>query len=112
MTTPRPPAHLKQPTAKWWRSVTDDLDLDPHHIRLLTLVAEARDRSQQAREIIEAEGMTYLDRFGCPKPRPEVAIERDARIGFARLLRELALDGVEGPEAPRAPRTADYGNRR
>lgn len=112
MNTSRPPAHLQSATAKWWRSVITDFDLDPHHVRLLTLAAEAWDRGQQAREIIAAEGMTYLDRFGCPKPRPEVAIERDARIGFARLLRELALDGVEAPDAPRAPRTADYGARR
>jgi phage terminase small subunit len=112
MTLPKPPAHLRQQTAKWWRSVTADFDLDPHHVRLLTLAAEAWDRGQQAREIIDSDGMTFIDRFGCPKPRPEVAIERDSRIGFARLLRELALDGVDAPEAPRAPRTADYGARR
>lgn len=106
------PAHLRAATAKWWRSVNADFDLDPHHVRLLTLAAEAWDRGQQAREIIDSEGMTFVDRFGSPKPRPEVAIERDSRIGFARLLRELALDGVDGPEAPRAPRTADYGSRR
>jgi phage terminase small subunit len=94
------------------RSVTTDFDLDPHHIQLLTLAAEAWDRGQQAREIIDSDGMTYTDRFGRPKPRPEVAIERDSRTSFARLLRELALDGVDGPEAPRAPRTADYGSRR
>ncbi|MDA9409989.1 P27 family phage terminase small subunit [Bradyrhizobium sp. CCBAU 45384] len=112
MTTRKPPQHLRQTTAKWFRSVLSDFDLDEHHIRLLTLAAEAWDRGQQAREVIEAEGMTFIDRFGSPKPRPEVAIERDSRIGFARLLRELALDGVDGPEAPRAPRSADYGNRR
>lgn len=112
MTTPRPPAHLRPLTAKWWRSVTADFDLDSHHVRLLTLAAEAWDRGQQAREVVDADGMTFTDRFGCPKPRPEVAIERDSRIGFARLLRELALDGVDGPEAPRVPRTADYGSRR
>jgi hypothetical protein len=108
----KPPHHLRPATAAWWRSVNDDFDLDPHHVRLLTLAAEAWDRGQQAREIIDRDGMTYLDRFGCPKPRPEVAIERDSRIGFARLLRELALDGVDAPEAPRMARTADYGARR
>jgi hypothetical protein len=108
----KPPAHLRPPTAAWWASVTDDFDLDGHHVRLLTLAAEAWDRGQQAREVIARDGMTYIDRFGCPKPRPEVAIERDSRIGFARLLRELALDGVDAPEAPRMARTADYGTRR
>lgn len=112
MASVKPPTHLRQPTAKWFRSVTTDFDLDPHHIRLLTLAAEAWDRGQAAREVVDREGMTFLDRFGSPKPRPELAIERDSRIGFARLLRELALDGVDGPEAPRAPRTPDYGNRR
>jgi phage terminase small subunit len=112
VTSPRPPAHLEPATKKWWRSVIDDFDLEPHHQRLLQLAAEAWDSAQAARAVIQTEGMTYLDRFGCPKPRPEVAIERDSRIGFARLLRELALDGVDGPEAPRAPRTSDYGTRR
>lgn len=110
--SPKPPAHLHKPTAAWFRSVVDEYDLDAHHVRLLTLAAEAWDRGQQAREIIEVEGLTFVDRFDSPKPRPEIAIERDSRISFARLLRELALDGVDAPEAPRSPRTADYGTRR
>jgi len=106
------PDHLRPATAKWYRGVLKDFDLESHHIRLLLLAAEAWDRCQAAREIIDRDGMTYDDRFDQPKPRPEVAIERDSRIGFARLLRELALDGVDAPEAPRMARTADYGNRR
>lgn len=105
---PRPPAHLRRPTAKWWRGVLDDYDFDPHHIRLLTLAAESWDRGQAAREVIDRDGMTFVDRFGSPKPRPEIAIERDSRIGFARLIRELALDGDTVP-GTRPPRTADYG---
>ena len=80
-----------------------DFDLDEHHVRLLTLAAEAWERAQGAREAIAAHGPVYEDRFGQPRARPEVAIERDSRIAFARLLRELDLDGESGPD-PRPPR--------
>lgn len=106
------PGHLRPATKRWFASVLEDYDLDPHHIRLLTLAGEAWDRGQAAREIIDRDGMTFDDRFGQPKARPEIGIERDSRTSFARLLRELALD-IEAPtDAPRPPRTADYGSRR
>lgn len=96
------PKHLRAPTRRWWDSVTADYHLEDHHIRLLTLAGEAWDRCAEAREILAREGLTYSDRFGQPKARPEVAIERDSRIAFARLLRELALDVAE-PEESRPP---------
>jgi len=99
----QPPEHLSVDAVSWWRSVQSDFALEPHHIRLLTLACEAWDRGQQARAILDAEGLTYDDRFGAPRARPEAAIERDSRTAFARLLRELDLD-LDGPtEPPRAP---------
>lgn len=95
-----PPKHLRTATKKWWTGVLDEYDLEPSEIRLLTLAGEAWDRGQQAREIVDSEGMTFLDRFGQPKARPEIGIERDSRIGFARLLRELALDIGEPDNRP------------
>lgn len=91
-----PPKHLRPATKRWWSQVNDDFDLEEHAQRLLTLAGEAWDRCQEARETLAEKGLTYLDRFDQPKARPEVAIERDSRIAFARLLRELALD-VDGP---------------
>ena len=113
MTTRRPkaPAHLAPATAKWWRQVQDDYLLEPHHVRLLTLAAEAWDRNQSAREIIDKEGLTYLDRFEAPRTRPEVAIERDTRLGFARLIRELDLD-VDPPSSGRSAPPGLRSNRR
>jgi phage terminase small subunit len=99
---PKPPKHLRSATAKWFRSVIEIFDLEAHDVRLLTLAAEAWDRGQQAREIVDREGMTFNDRFGQPKPRPEIAIERDSRTGFARLLRELSLN-VGAPDDSRPP---------
>lgn len=96
------PKHLRLPTRKWWASVVAEYQLEDHHIRLLTLAAEAWDRSQEAREALERHGLTFVDRFDTPRARPEVAIERDSRIAFARLLRELDLD-CETPAEVRPP---------
>ncbi len=104
---PKAPAHLQPVTAKWWRQVVNDYMLEPHHVRLLTLAAEAWDRNQAARAIIDDKGLTYQDRFDAPRTRPEVAIERDTRLAFARLLRELDLD----VDAPAYSRTAPPGLR-
>jgi hypothetical protein len=65
-----------------------EYDLEPHHVRLLLLACEAHDRCTSARQEIERYGLTYTDRNGLPRTRPEIAIERDARLAFARLLRE------------------------
>jgi phage terminase small subunit len=94
---PTPPAHLRPDTRAWWREVVARYELEPQHLRLLRLAAEAWDRANQARRILAKRGLTYRDRFGQPRARPEVAIERDARMAFARLLRELDLEGEPNP---------------
>ena len=88
------PKHLEPDTAAWWSSVMVEYDLEPHHMRLLTLAAEAFDAAQEAREVLVGEGKVYVDRFGQPKPRPEVSIQRDSAISFVGfwVLRELDLD--------------------
>jgi phage terminase small subunit len=97
------PGHLRPATRAWWRKVTADYELEDHHLRLLTLAGEAWDLAEQARKgLKEAGSLTFLDRFHQPHARPEVAIARDSRTSFARLLRELALD-VEPPKAPGRP---------
>lgn len=101
----RAPTHLKRDTAAWWRHVVAEFELDQHHERILTLACEAWERAQEAREVIAAEGAYVHDRFGQRKAHPAIAVERDARIGFARLVRELDLDGEPGPD-PRPPRRA------
>lgn len=106
-----PPAHLRPETASWWKAVVVEFDLEQHHLRLLRLACEAWDRGQEAREAIAQHGSVYVDRFGQPRARPEIAIERDARISFARLMRELALD-VDGPDEAGRPPQIGSGNKR
>lgn len=81
----------------------DDYELQGHHVRLLTLAAEAFDRCDQAREIIAKDGLTIPTGDGGLKAHPAVAIERDARLAFARLIRELDLDMEPPAEARRPP---------
>ena len=97
-----PPKHLRNETAAWFTSILDEYELESHHLKLLTLAAESWDRACQAREAISKHGLTYLDRFQAPRSRPEVAVERDSRLAFARLLRELSLD-VAPPAESRPP---------
>ena len=100
---PQPPDHLSPEAAEWWRSVEDQFRLDDHHLRLLSLCCEAWDRCQQARQALAEHGTTFTDRFGQPRSRPEVAIERDSRAAFVRTLRELGLD-LPAVREPRPPR--------
>jgi phage terminase small subunit len=107
---PRAPSHLRPETRRWFEHVTDEFALEQHHVRLLTLAGEAWDRCVQAREALDKLGLTVEDRFGFPRPRPEIAVERDSRLAFARLVRELDLDTEATPESRRPP--AFRSNRR
>jgi P27 family predicted phage terminase small subunit len=95
---PKAPKHLATATKKWWREVVENYELEPHHVRLLTMAAESWDRAQQAREQLAKDGPIYRDRFGAPRKHPSVSIEENARIAFARLIRELDLDGEPLPD--------------
>jgi phage terminase small subunit len=100
---PKAPKHLCPATKRWWKSVVSTYELEPHHIRLLQLAAESWDRGQQAREILDAQGLTFVDdKLNRLTAHPCIAVERDCRLSFARLLRELDLD-VEPTTASSRP---------
>jgi phage terminase small subunit len=86
------PEHLGPDTQAWWLACHADFDLAPHHTMLVTLAAEAWDRTRQAREILAESGIVVGGREAGVRPHPAIAIERDSRIAFARLLAQLNLD--------------------
>lgn len=96
------PRHLAVATRRWVEQVATDYVLESHHLRLLLLAGESWDRVTEARETLKAEGLTIDGRFG-KKAHPAVNIERDNKIMFARMVRELGLDAEE-PDASRPPR--------
>jgi P27 family predicted phage terminase small subunit len=108
---PKAPAHLSESTRVWWRSVVREYHLEPHHMRLLQSAGEAWDRAQQARELLARDGLVITGREGGMRPHPAAGIERDSRIAFARLVRELDLD-VAAPTSNRTSPAALLSNRR
>ncbi|MFD2053779.1 P27 family phage terminase small subunit [Mesorhizobium calcicola] len=99
---PKPPAHLTAESKRWWNEILKEYDLEGHHLRLLQAACEAWERMQAARAAIATYGLTFTDGSGSPKVRPEISIERDSKIVFARLIRELDLD-CEAPAETRRP---------
>ena len=97
-----PPDHLSDAAKQFFSEVVRDFTLEPTHIRLLTLACQAWDRAEDARVNLIIHGTVFTDRFDQPRARPEVKIEHDARISFARMMRELGLES-NGPGLPRPP---------
>jgi phage terminase small subunit len=95
------PKHLRAVTRAWWLQVVLDYQLEPHHELLLTAACECLDRIAQAQEAVAAEGLFPTNARG-RKLHPALLLERDQKVLFARLLRELSLD-IDVPEAPRPP---------
>ena len=80
-----------------------DFELEEHHRKLLLLACEAFDRCTEARELLARDGLTIPTGAGGQKAHPAVAIERDSRLAFTRVLRELDLDTEAPPEGRRPP---------
>jgi phage terminase small subunit len=99
---PKAPSHLSTASRAWFSRVIGDYVLSEHHVKLLTLAAESWDRCCEARRIVAAQGLTVPTEGGGCKAHPCIAIERDSRIAFARLIRELDLD-ADTPSAYHRP---------
>jgi phage terminase small subunit len=103
---PSAPRHLKAATRRWFDAMSSEYALESHHFRLLSLAGEHWDRNGQACDALTTHGLTYTDRFGTPRPRPEVAIARDSSLAFTRIIRELGLPSDRTPES-RPPTVAN-----
>ncbi|MDP8958285.1 MAG: hypothetical protein M3N51_03585, partial [Actinomycetota bacterium] len=73
-----PPGHLSESSKRFWRATVRQYELERHHLHLLAGALEAWDRAQEARKLLDEEGIVVQDRFGQPKAHPAVRIERDA----------------------------------
>lgn len=84
------------------KQVTAEFEFAEHELETVFQAAVCLDRIEQARDEIAVHGILTVDRHGQLKPNPAVVIERDCKVLFARLCRELEL--FMGKNDPRIPR--------
>ena len=84
---------------QWWRQVMADYALEPHHLNVLEAACDAWDRMVEARTVLARERLVVTTKSGT-KRHPCADIERDSRLAFARLVRELDLDCEPPRETP------------
>jgi phage terminase small subunit len=89
---PAPPKTLGTAGRRLWRRIVEDYVLDGAGLIILESACMNLDRETDATAAIAREGMTTVDRFGQAKVHPAVLIERDARAGKLRALKQLNLD--------------------
>ena len=54
------------------------------------------DRAEEAKRVIESQGLIVTDKYGRSKEHPAVGIERQSRMAFLRAVKALNLD-IEPP---------------
>jgi phage terminase small subunit len=87
-----PPDHLDPEEQALFRQVIAEFQIDDSgSISLLVTAMECHQRCRRARERVDEDGETVLDRFRQLRPHPCIAIERDARDGYLRAMRALNL---------------------
>ena len=76
----------------WLEAVSAGWSWEPHEREVLRMAAEARDRYRQAKEELDRDGLTFLDRFGQRRLHPAHVVERDARSAFLMAVRSLRFE--------------------
>jgi phage terminase small subunit len=100
---PPAPKGLSREAKRWWGTILEAHDLQDGALLILESALECWDRMRQAQAVIEAKGMSYDDRFGQSKVRPEVLIERDMKAAMVRHLAALKLDLEPIQDGPGRP---------
>jgi len=92
-TTQKPPATLPSPARKLWSKIRDEYGIeDAAGIAILTAACEAYARLIAARERLDVEGLTVLDRHKQLRAHPLVAVELASRSQLINGLKALGLD--------------------
>ena len=103
MKNPESSIKLGKVGSKFRRGILKELQFDgTRDFHLLDLGSHCLDRIEQCEKVIDKEGPFILDRFKVLKEHPAIKVEREQKIVFCRIMRELNLD-IQ-PEDSRPPK--------
>jgi P27 family predicted phage terminase small subunit len=88
-----PPKGLSRAARSWWRRLVAEYQIsDAAGELLLEQSLRCFDRAEQARQVLDRDGVTTTDSRGRPKTHPATSVERDCRAGMLAALKALNLD--------------------
>lgn len=88
---PPAPVHLSDEMKLFWETIFARQRLQLYKIPLFQKALESYDRAEGARKILEREGLTFTDKHGQPRCRPECNVEAVARAQFHKLISDCGL---------------------
>jgi hypothetical protein len=115
---PPAPEDLSPSSQSLWDDVVAEYVLSAAELELLKQGLLALDRAEQARAVVDREGVTCLDRYGSPRTHPACDIESRNRALFARIVGQLGVRatrsqpkrlGAPGGRRPAYPAPARIG---
>ena len=93
----RVPPGLSDRAKALWKAVLDRYELSSAELEVLRQACAALDRADEAARVVKREGVTVVDRYGCPKAHPAVETELRARALFAAHVRQLGVKATAPP---------------
>lgn len=89
---PEPPDHLSERSQLLWSHLVGDRVKSPERIALFQTALDALDRADEAKQVLDAEGLTFTTKTtGTKHLHPLLRVEKDARALFARIWNQLSL---------------------
>jgi phage terminase small subunit len=90
-TAKRSPAHLHPAEAVIWRAILAEWNCTGASLVVLELALAAAARAREAREILEADGLTIRGRDGQVMVHPMISAERAASRAFLAALKAMGI---------------------
>jgi hypothetical protein len=88
---PRAPSHLEPKYRRIWNQILSGLEFSVSELQTLETGLDCLRRRDQARQILEREGLVMVSKSGTQHKHPAIEIEKIANAGWIAAFRALSL---------------------